>query len=185
MLHINKYNDYFHMNDRESVSKILQGNIKTFGLLYEKYFPKIYRMVSRTISSQHDCEDIVQDIFIDIVEGLKSYNSKYEFSTWIYTIGRNKINDYLRRKYRIQEVELTDNNIDEEKLESGHQIKKPIFENLIGGLKEEDKRLMKMRYIRKLKFIEIATEFKLTLNNIKVKHNRIIKKLRKVYEEKV
>ena len=65
-----------------------------FGILYERYLPRIYRyMLSRTGSSD-DAADLTQIVFTRAFDGLAGYRpNRAPFSAWLFRIGRNTATD--------------------------------------------------------------------------------------------
>lgn len=70
-----------------------------FEKMYEDYFPKIYNYVFYRLLHKEQTEDVVSDIFFKVVENLHRYDSrKASFKTWIFTIAKNTLTDYYRRR---------------------------------------------------------------------------------------
>lgn len=83
---------------------------KAFRTLYELYFNRVYSYVATRVDHHQDAEDLVSDIFVQIIEGLDRFNNRYEFSfaAWVFTIARNTVIDFYRKRSRtVQEMALT------------------------------------------------------------------------------
>lgn len=173
--------------DKLLVKQILNGNINAFNKLYERYFRKIYKTVSNRVSLKEDTEDIVQTVFVEIFENLNKYDFKYAFSTWAYTITKNRVSDYLRSKYNIHFTRLDlfvmNNAFDEENDSSDHVAREKSI-NLISLLKGNKKEVLTKRYIHNMKFKDIAQNMNITLNNAKVIHNRAINDIKNLLTNK-
>jgi RNA polymerase sigma-70 factor (ECF subfamily) len=61
--------------------------------------------IARQIPSD-DVDDVLQEVFIKILKSIGSLKDNNKINTWIYTLTRNTIIDYYRRKN--QAIELTD-----------------------------------------------------------------------------
>jgi RNA polymerase sigma-70 factor (ECF subfamily) len=73
--------------------------IDDFSNMYRDYYPKIYNYIFFRLLHKSDTEDIVGDIFLKVAENISAYNpNKASFGTWIFTIARNTLTDYLRKK---------------------------------------------------------------------------------------
>lgn len=68
----------------------------------------IERYVRFRISSAVDAEDVLQEVYSAALSGYGSLRSKDQFKPWLIGIARNKCADYLRRKYRRNEISLVD-----------------------------------------------------------------------------
>ena len=67
--------------------------------IYTDYYDKVLRYVRHHINSYDDAEDVVSDIFLKIYSKLDTFDeSKASMSTWIYTITRNEVVDYYRKR---------------------------------------------------------------------------------------
>jgi RNA polymerase sigma-70 factor (ECF subfamily) len=87
------------MDEQQIIQDILCGNKDVFRLLIERYQKPIFRMVYQLTNDFHAVEDITQDVFIAAYEKLATYDSdRSEFSTWLFTIARNKSLNYIRKK---------------------------------------------------------------------------------------
>lgn len=77
-------------------------DVKAFTHLYNHYFPRLYAYVSYRVGRAHDCEDIVADTFVRVVEGLPGFEWRHSgaFAAWLFRIARNLINDRYRQRKR-------------------------------------------------------------------------------------
>ena len=91
-----------NLTDRELVALARNGEQRAFTILMERYgkglmFHMGEYMASCSISGAEmaeEPEDLCQEAFQKAFAGLESYNPQYEFSTWLYTIGKNCVIDY-------------------------------------------------------------------------------------------
>ena len=70
---------------------------------YKEYYPVIYRYVRCRIKCKYEVEDLVQDVFMRLLD----YDNMLQKSTiqsFLFTIARNLVTDYLRCYYRKQEM---------------------------------------------------------------------------------
>jgi RNA polymerase sigma-70 factor (ECF subfamily) len=75
-----------------------EGNLNAFKELFFQYQPKLHGFVFRYLKSKTDAEEIVQEVFIQIWENRTSINENLSFNSFLFTITKNKIIDYLRKK---------------------------------------------------------------------------------------
>lgn len=66
--------------------------------LYSKYQSQILAFVSKKISDRQTAEEITQDVFVQLLESLRDFRFQCSLKTYIFTITRNKIVDYIRKK---------------------------------------------------------------------------------------
>lgn len=70
---------------------------------YNEYYPAIYRYIRCRIRCKYEVEDLVQDVFMRLLD----YDNMLQKSTiqsFLFTIARNLVIDYLRCYYRKQEM---------------------------------------------------------------------------------
>jgi len=77
--------------------KIKSGDVKAFEAVYEQMRPRMTRFIRLSIGSDEDVEELVQEVFIKIWEEHQNINLEKSFEAFIYTIAKNKINDFLRK----------------------------------------------------------------------------------------
>lgn len=84
-------------NEWKYIQEINKGNKEAFRGLMETYEKRIYGFIYGMIKESHIAQDLTQETFIKVYKSLHTYNPSKEFATWIYTIARNVIHDYLRK----------------------------------------------------------------------------------------
>jgi len=75
-----------HKTDSEIVMDTLNGSVREFEKIIERYSKKLYLFIFNRTHNREDAEDIVQETFLKAYKNLSSYNPGWKFSTWIYTI---------------------------------------------------------------------------------------------------
>ncbi|MBT8450052.1 MAG: sigma-70 family RNA polymerase sigma factor [Gammaproteobacteria bacterium] len=73
------------------------GDVAAFETLYNKHKDALYRFVLRHGLTTDNAEEIYQEIWSAVIKARLSYQPEAKFTTWIYQIARNKINDYYRK----------------------------------------------------------------------------------------
>lgn len=84
--------------DRKIVQDIVRKNEKALHKLYYKYNLQIIRFVYKRIPNRAVAEEITQDVFIELMESLRSFRHQCSLKTFIFTIARNKIIDHIRKR---------------------------------------------------------------------------------------
>jgi RNA polymerase sigma-70 factor (ECF subfamily) len=90
-------------SDRELVDEILGGSREHFNLLYESYFPRVYRFALKRLRDPAEAEDVTQEVFMTLLDALASYQGQSSLLVWIFGITRNKVNRRFRRPRPILE----------------------------------------------------------------------------------
>ncbi len=81
------------------IKAVLDGDVESFRDLVCRYEKPVIKMVKNIVDDHHICEDIAQEVFFDAYRKLNSYNpSLSSFSTWLFTIARNKSLNAIKKK---------------------------------------------------------------------------------------
>ena len=80
------------------IKKIAQGDIDAFENLYVGMKIPVYFYALNLSNNPNIAEDAMQDTFISIMRNCRSYISKGNSQTWIFTIVRNKVLDQLKKQ---------------------------------------------------------------------------------------
>ena len=84
-------------DDGELVEKILEGSAAHFELLYESYFPRVYRFALKRLRDPAEAEDVTQEVFFTVFNALGSFKGDSALLVWIFGITRNTVNRRFRR----------------------------------------------------------------------------------------
>ena len=83
--------------DQAVINRVLDGEVEAFRLLIERYQGPLFGMLSNLLPAA-ECEDIAQETFIAAFDNLGKYKaSRAQFSTWLFTIARNKSLNFLQK----------------------------------------------------------------------------------------
>ncbi|MGN1103614.1 MAG: RNA polymerase sigma factor, partial [Candidatus Coproplasma sp.] len=94
------------------------------GEIYEKYRKKVFGYAYSRLGNAMEAEDIVQTVFLKVCNSIATYDSaKASLSTWIYTITRNTVYSYLRKRRINSELALAEN-IAEQTESADEQVEK-------------------------------------------------------------
>jgi RNA polymerase sigma-70 factor (ECF subfamily) len=71
------------------------GTDLDFQSIYKTFHPKIVRYLAHMVGWR-DAEDVTQEVFVKVNQGLNSFKGESQISTWIYRIATNSALDKLR-----------------------------------------------------------------------------------------
>ena len=86
------------MNDRQWIQSAKQGDEDAYGELVRRHSAGLHRAVARILADETEAWDVVQMAFLKAWQKLDRYDSRYNFSTWLYRIGTNLAIDLLRSR---------------------------------------------------------------------------------------
>jgi len=93
---------YEKLSDEDLMIAIRSGDEKAFKALYDRYSLKLARyFYCRLGPDQMVVEDMVQNLFLKIIDKPHLFDSDRRFVTWIYSVAMNMCkNEYRRRQRR-------------------------------------------------------------------------------------
>jgi RNA polymerase sigma-70 factor (ECF subfamily) len=77
------------LQDQALIEKIKGGDYQAFEALVNRYEGKVYRLAMRMLRNQQDAEDALQESFLQVYRGLKTFEGRSNFSTWLYRLATN------------------------------------------------------------------------------------------------
>jgi len=167
----------------ELVKAAKQGDKRAFGYLYNNYIAPIFRFVYFRIKNYEEAEDLTQNIFLKAWNALPEYKQKKNpFSSWLYTIARNAVIDYWRKKKEWNISDLAKETIkDEEKpiddlLDDDEDF--GLVKEAIGLLTEDQQEVIILRFIEGLSSKEISKIIGKSEEAVRQLQSRGIKTLR-------
>ncbi len=93
-------------DDQELVRQILAGNRAHFDMLYDAYFPRVFRFALKRLRDPGEAEDVTQEVFITVFRALRTFQGDSSLLVWIFGITRNKVNRRFRRpRPRLESIE--------------------------------------------------------------------------------
>ena len=84
-------------SDEELIQRILSGDAKAFDLLYDTYFPRVYRFALKRLRDPGEAEDVAQEVFFTVYNCLGSFKGDSRLLVWIFGVTRNTVNRRFRR----------------------------------------------------------------------------------------
>jgi RNA polymerase sigma-70 factor, ECF subfamily len=129
-----------------------------FAKLYNHYVQPIYRYLYSQVGTIHDAEDLTSQTFMTAYETLPRYRERGYFSAWLFRIARNRLVDHFRGRSR--EVGLAE----AEKVRAVQDALGQVIQDeevsrlqaLICKLPEQERDLIRLRYVADLTFAEMA-----------------------------
>lgn len=183
------------LSDQELIQLYLQGTEKAFDILLRRHKSRIYTSIYLFCKDQQLAEDIFQEVFIKIINTLRSgrYNHEGKFLQWALRIAHNLCVDYFRRDKRRPTVgENSEYDIfnqigmSEESPEDGimrSQVHQRI-RDLVDALPAEQREVVILRHYADMSFKEIATLTRVSINTALGRMRYALINMRRLVEEK-
>jgi len=166
------------LQDIDVVESILLGHSELFEIIIQRYEIAINRFIYNMVRNLETSEDLTQDVFISAYNKLYSFNKEYNFSTWLFSIAKNKSIDYIRKNKKKIEIEYCEENTPSrsnspEDFVEFMETKRNILE-FIKSLNETDKQILMLRYTKeKITFQQIGLILDIPDSTIKKRYYRL------------
>lgn len=82
--------------DEELVARYQRGEESAFDELVDRHAPYVVRLVDRLLGRSQDVADVVQDVFVDVLSGLKRFRGDAAFRTWVVSITVRRCRNHRR-----------------------------------------------------------------------------------------
>ncbi|PBQ34159.1 hypothetical protein CNR22_21095 [Sphingobacteriaceae bacterium] len=181
MFKFNKH-DKVNSSDEELMLQLTDGDRQAFETLYDRYFNKLVWFAKGFVDETNRAEDLVQDVFIKVIENPDLFDQSKKFSTWIYVVTSNRCKQVLRdeknRLRILQEnvfpyVEKTSRFMGF----SDFNLLKEKIQKVYINFTEKEKNIYTLRFEQELSIKEIAEILELPEGSIKSGIYYLLKKL--------
>lgn len=147
--------------DKEALSK-----------LWDETTPKLFGYLINTTRDPVLAEDLLQSTWLKAVENLAKYQDRgLPFSAWLFAIARNECRQNWRKANREVPFEPE---IHDREAESDNSEDKILVEQLLSKLSEDDRELIRLRYIADLPINDIARILNLNFVTVRVRLHRAL-----------
>lgn len=155
-----------------------------FAELVEEHQDKLRNFLFRYTRNREDAEDLTQDTFVKAYRNIHRYDSKYSFSTWLYTIARRTAYNHFRDSKPTESleydiVETSDTPDDEASFED----EKNWVWQAAKNLKPDFREALVLKYVDDLSIEEISKIMGKSQTNVKIilfRARNQLKKLRTI-----
>jgi len=131
---------------------------RAFGELYLRYVKRVFKYLYSRVGSVQEAEDLTAQTFLAAFESFDRFHQDGHFAPWLFTIARNKAMDHFRRHKKGSFThEISDVPVEFDPLEGVVQSEQvATLSRLIRTLPEEDRELLRLRFLAEMSFPEMA-----------------------------
>jgi RNA polymerase sigma-70 factor (ECF subfamily) len=150
--------------------KAQRGDERAFSLILRAYEVPVFNYVMRLVGDRALAEDLTQEVFLRVYQGLPGFSLRSRFTTWLFQVTKNRVLDELRAFERrpravvaiedIPPLEAVDAPL--EQVEEMDAVWRAIHE-----LNVDLKMALLLRDVVGLSYNEIADSLEITLATVK------------------
>lgn len=164
--------------DNGIIEAVRDGDTEAFGNLVNRYEDFVFTLILRMVRSEDMARDIAQETFLRAYRGIRRFELRSSFKTWLYRIAYNTALSHIKReKIEMKEIESTEPSLD---TAPSHSLKLTL-EKLIGKLKPELQSVIIFHYYDDLKYDEIAEVLQCPIGTVKIRLYRAKYELKKLW----
>jgi RNA polymerase sigma-70 factor (ECF subfamily) len=156
--------------DLAILRKAQKGDERAFTILVRMYEIPVYNYVLRLVNDRSLAEDLTQEVFLRVHQGLPRFSLRCKFTTWLFQVTKNRVLDELRSAERrprlsvaledIPPLEIVDQPV--ERLETIDAVWRAV-----NVLNPDLKMALLLRDVVGLSYNEIADTLEVTLATVK------------------
>ncbi len=173
-----------HLDDKELLIRFREPATKesSFTLIIKKYQEKLYWHVRRMVVEHEDANDVLQNMFIKVWNGLENFREDSQLYTWLYRIATNECLTFLEQKKKRASVSLSDvesglsnrlkadKHFDANKLEWKLQV-------AIQQLPEKQRVVFNLRYYDEMPYEKMSKILDTSEGALKASYHHAVKKI--------
>jgi RNA polymerase sigma-70 factor, ECF subfamily len=76
--------------------KAQRGDERAFSILVRAYEVPVFNYVLRLVGDRSLAEDLTQEVFLRVYQGLPKFSLRCRFTTWLFQVTKNRVLDELR-----------------------------------------------------------------------------------------
>jgi len=189
------------LSDEEEMKRFQNGDESGFNVLLMRHGPGVLRFIRKmTGADAARAEDLLQEVFVKVIERRGHYDPGQKFTTWLYSIARNHCIDFLRTESfrRHGSLDAPVSAGDEggavviDMIRGGERAQdekvydrevRDVLDEGLSGLKEEFREVFLLREVEGLSLDEIAAVTGSPLGTVKSRLRYAYRDLRRAFTE--
>ena len=173
-----------NIDDELLAKQFNNGDDSAFDRIINKYSAEVAAFANRLLGWPGDVDDIVQDVFLAALLGLKKFRCECSLKTWLFTITINECRNYRYRQ--VLRLKIFSKAADKVSLSPAHSADKTPMENdtfdriqrAIRALPAKYREPLVLKYLQELSTNEISRILDISQNALQVRLSRARKRLK-------
>lgn len=153
-----------------------------------RYQRTLFNVCARYLGNDRDADDVCQEVMLKVLYGLKNFEGKSKFKTWLYSITYNEcITQYRKEKRKRRLFDALSLDVQEEASEQqAPVITEPSgLERWLVHVNPIDREILVLRFVAELEFQEIADIMHMGLSATKMRYKRAIDRMREKFSSAI
>ena len=156
----------------------------TFEDVLRQYERPLYWHIRRMVVSHEDAQDVMQETFIRVYQGLSKLRQKELLKVWVYRIATNECIRHLTKVRERTITEVSEDDLLVRRLEASEHVDWEDVEGVrlqkaILQLSQQERTVFNMRYYDEMSYEEISQVTGTTVSTLKVAFHHAKEKIKK------
>lgn len=153
-----------------------------FRQLVSLYKERLYWHIRKIVLNHDDTDDVLQNTFIKIWNGVDSFRGDSSLFTWLYRIATNESITFLNQKKRkltsslTEENEFLVNNLESDSYFDGTHWQM-LLQKAIAQLPEKQRIVFNMKYYDDIKYEDMSEILETSVGALKASYHHAVKKV--------
>jgi RNA polymerase sigma factor (sigma-70 family) len=159
-----------------------------FNLIVRKYSERLYWHIRKLVIGHDDSDDVLQNTFIKVWNGLSEFREDAQLYTWLYRIATNEALTFLNQKKRKYFLPLVDvekqlsNKLEADEYFSGDELQKKLQKGIL-TLPEKQRVVFNLKYFEEMQYEEMSEILETSVGALKASYHHAVKKIEKYIKE--
>jgi RNA polymerase sigma-70 factor (ECF subfamily) len=155
---------------------------RAYTSIIKKYQEKLYWHIRRMVVDHDDANDVLQNVFIRVWNGLENFREDAQLYTWLYRIATNECLTFLENQKKRAAVSLSDvetglsNKIKADKYFDPNKLEWKL-QLAIQQLPEKQRIVFSLRYYDEMPYEEMSRVLETSEGALKASYHHAVKKI--------
>ena len=160
--------------------------------IVKKYQERIYWLIRKLVTDHEDANDIVQNVFIKVWNGLENFRADSQLFTWLYRIATNETITFInyRNKKATISFDGSDSDDDDNNYSPSNYVKadshqidgddlQARLQKAIDSLPEKQKLVFNLRYYDEMPYEQMSEILETSVGALKASYHHAAQKIEK------
>ncbi len=155
---------------------------RAFTAIIKKYQEKLYWHLRRMVVDHEDANDVLQNVFIRVWNGLEKFREDSQLYTWLYRVATNECLTFLEQQKKKSAVSLDnmesnlENKIKADRYFDGNKLEWKL-QLAIQQLPEKQRIVFQLRYYDEMPYEEMSRVLETSEGALKASYHHAVKKI--------
>jgi RNA polymerase sigma-70 factor (ECF subfamily) len=171
-------------NDQQILDSLKDPKTKelAFRYLISKYKERLYWHIRKIVLNHDDTDDILQNTFIKIWNGIDSFRAESSLYTWLYRIATNESITFLNQRKRKMMSSLSEGNehlienLEGDSYFDGDEWQM-LLQKAIAILPDKQRIVFNMKYFDEIKYEDMSEILETSVGALKASYHHAVKKV--------